>query len=94
MKVHLKLLVPILPEEVGGKELDVDFAGSTVGDLIDHLLTTYGRKARQALLGEDGRLDPVVQALLNGETWVTHEHLDTPLHEGDDVVLMVMLGGG
>ena len=94
MRVHLKLLLPTLPEAVGGKELDVEFAGDSVGELIDHLLATYGRKARRALLDDGGRLDPLVQALLNGEIWVTQENLDTPLHEGDELVLMVMLGGG
>ncbi len=94
MKVHLKLLLPALPEALGRKDLDVEFSGETVNDLIDHLVARYGRKARQALLDPDGKLDPVVQILLNGEEWVTHDRLDTVLHEGDDLIFMLVLAGG
>ncbi|MGD2147781.1 MAG: MoaD/ThiS family protein [Anaerolineae bacterium] len=94
MKVHLKVFLPALPEAIGRKELDVDLAGETVNDLIDHLVAKYGRKARQALYNQDGRLDPVIQILHNGREWVTHDRLDTVLQDGDSLILMLMLAGG
>ncbi len=94
MKVNLKVFLPALPEALGRKELEVEFAGQTVNDLIEHLVARYGRQAKQALLTRQGELDPVVQVLLNGEEWVTHDRLDTVLHDGDDVALMMMMAGG
>jgi MoaD family protein len=94
MKVNLKILLPVLPEAIGRRELQVEFAGETVSDLIEHLVARYGRRARQALYDEKGQLDPVVQVLLNGKEWVTHDRLDTVLQDGDNVVLMMMLAGG
>jgi MoaD family protein len=94
MKVNLKLLVPVLPEAIGRRDLEVEFAGETVNDLIEYLVAQYGRKARQALHDQKGQLDPVVQVLLNGKEWVTHDRLDTALQDGDNVVLMVMMAGG
>jgi MoaD family protein len=94
MKVKLKIFLPVLPEAIGRKELEVEFAGETVADLIAYLVTRYGRKARQALYDGRGQLDPVVQVLLNGEQWVTHDRLDTALRDGDEVVLMMMMAGG
>lgn len=94
MKVHLKILLPVLPEAMGCKELQVEFAGDTINDLIEHLIARYGRKARQALYDRNGQLDPVVQILLNGEQWVTHDRLDTVLHDGDNLMLALMLAGG
>ena len=94
MKVHLKMLLPVLPEAVGRKDLEVEFAGETVNDLLDHLIARYGRKARQALLDDQGQLDPVVQVLLNGEEWIRHDQLDRALQDGDQVILMLMLAGG
>lgn len=94
MRVRLKILLPVLPEAIGRKELEVEFAGETVNDLIDHLVARYGRKAQQALYGEEGELDPVVQMLLNGEEWITRDQLDTILQDGDDVVLMMLMAGG
>jgi len=94
MKVHLKVFLPALPEAMGGKKLEVEFAGETVNDLIEHLLARYGRKAREALYDSQGQLDPVVQILLNGERWVTHDRLDTILQDGDGVMLLLMIAGG
>ncbi len=94
MKVNLRILLPVLPEAIGRKELEVEFAGETVNDLIEHLVARYDRKARQALYDEKGKLDPVVQVLLNGKEWVTHDRLDTALQEGDTVMFMVMMAGG
>lgn len=93
MRVDLQLFVPKLPEAIGQRELAVTFDGETIGDLIEHLIARYGRVARRALY-EDGQLDPVVQILLNGEEWVTHDCLDTPLRDGDSVILMMLMGGG
>ena len=94
MRVHLKIFLPALPEAMGRKETEVVFDGATVDDLIEHLVATYGRKARQALYTNDGQLDPVIQVLLNGREWVTHDRLDRHLEEGDSVILMVMMAGG
>lgn len=94
MKVNLRIFLPTLPEVIGRKELEVEFIGETINDLIDHLVTQYGQKAKQALYDEKGMLDPVVQVLLNGEKWINHDQLGTVLQEGDEVVLMMMLAGG
>jgi MoaD family protein len=94
MKVKLKVFLPVLPEAMGCKESEIEFAGETVADLIEHLVARYGRKARQALYDGQGQLDPVVQVLLNGEEWVTHDRLDTALQDGDEVMLMMMMAGG
>jgi MoaD family protein len=94
MKVHLKILLPVLPEAIGRKELEVEFVGETVNDLIEHLVTQYGRKAKQALYDKQGKLDPVIQILLNGQEWITHDQLNTILKDGDNVMLMMMMAGG
>lgn len=94
MRVNLQVLLPALPEAIGGKELEVEFAGETVNDLLAHLVARYGRKARQALYDEKGELDPVVQVLLNGKEWVPHDRLDTVLHNGDHIAFLLMIAGG
>jgi len=94
MKVNLKIFLPVLPEAIGRRELEVEFEGETVSDLFEHLAAHYGREARQALYSERGEPDPVIQVLLNGQEWVPHDRLDTALHDGDHVVLMMMMAGG
>jgi MoaD family protein len=94
VRIGLTIFLPALPEAIGGRELEVEFAGETVNDLIDYLVARYGRTAKQALYDERGKLDSVVQILLNGEEWVTHDRLDRTLQDGDHLVLMLMLAGG
>jgi molybdopterin synthase sulfur carrier subunit len=94
MKLNLRILLPTLAKALGRKELELEFGGETVGDLVEDLVEQYGRKVRQALLDEEGELDPVVQVLLNGKEWVSHDRLDTALQDGDTVVLMMMMAGG
>ena len=94
MKINLKIFLPPLSDVIGRKQLEVDFAGETIYDLIEYLASQYGRKARQALYDEKGELDPVVQILLNGEEWVTGDRLDKVLQENDDVMLLMMMAGG
>lgn len=94
MRVKLQLLVPALPEAIGRKELEIDFAGKTIQDVLNHLAAWYGVKTQQALFISEGELDPVIQILLNGERWISHEELDAVLHEGDQVSFMAMIAGG
>ena len=84
----------MLSEILGRKEVEVEFIGETINDLIDHLVAQYGRKAKQALFDEKDKLDPMIQVLLNGETWINCDQLDTVLQDGDEVILMMMLAGG
>ena len=94
MKVSLKIFLPDLAEVIGSKEVEVEFAGGTVIDFIDHLITRYGHAAKQALFDESGSLDPMIQVFVNGEAWVAGEELDETLKDGDELVLMLMMAGG
>jgi MoaD family protein len=95
MKVNLKILsLPTLSKVTGKKELDVNFEGKTVNNLIDYIVKRYGRKAAEALLDEEGKLDITIQVLLNSREWITHDRLDTVLKDGDSIALMLMVAGG
>lgn len=95
MKVTLKILaLPMLSQAVGAKELAIDFEGETVNDLIEYLVKRFGPQAKQALYDERGELDLMIQILLNGKEWVTHDRLNTPLREGDTLAFMFLAAGG
>ena len=95
MKVNLRLMaLPRLAKAMGAKELEVEFPGETVADLLDHLVQEYGRPAREALLDEGGDLDAIIQILVNEKQWVVHDELDVALKEGDSVIFMLLVAGG
>ena len=52
MKVHLRVLVPVLAEALGQRESEVEFAGQTVSDLLQHLVYNAGRPIGKTTLLE------------------------------------------
>ncbi len=95
MRVRLHLMaLPALAKAMGGKKLEVDFPGETVADLLSHVVKRYRRAAQEALLDEEGRLDAIIQIVINEKEWVVHDELNVPLKEGDRVILMLLVAGG
>jgi molybdopterin converting factor small subunit len=95
VKIELRLMaLPALARAVGNKKVEIDFPGQTVADLIDYLVEQYGKPARDALMDEQGDLDAIIQILVNENQWVVHENLEVPLHDGDSVILMLLVVGG
>jgi molybdopterin converting factor small subunit len=95
VKVQLRLMaLPTLAKALGGKKIEVEFPGDTVGDLVAHLVSEYGQTAREALLDDEGDLDTIVQILVNEKQWVVHDNLDVPLNDGDSVIFMLLVVGG
>jgi molybdopterin converting factor small subunit len=75
----------------GAKQVEV--AGSTVREVVDGLVATYPGLAPQ-LLDEAGGLNRFVNVFLN-DTDVRHlDGLETPVGEGDSLVLLPAMAGG
>lgn len=75
------------------RELELEFKGNTISDLIKELSKT--KKFKEAVLKEDGRIDEEVLIILNGEIQLERENVDViELKHGDTVTFMLMAGGG
>lgn len=95
MKINLEFLsVPIIIKIVGKKSVTFDFSGKTVNDLINAIIGTYGEKVGKFLLDESGKLDSVFTVMLNKSDYVRQDQMDTQLHDGDQVTLMMLVAGG
>ena len=83
---------PTLRASTGGAKL-VEIPGGTVREVITGLVSTHPALASQ-LLAEDGDLNRFVNAFLN-DTDVRHlQSLDTPVADGDTLVLLPAMAGG
>lgn len=83
---------PTLRTSTGGAK-QVQVGGSTVREVVTGLVALYPALGAQ-LLAEDGDLNRFVNAFLN-DTDVRHlEALDTPVAEGDTLVLLPAMAGG
>jgi sulfur-carrier protein len=83
---------PTLRTATGGEKL-VSVPGGTVREVIAGLVAAHPALEAQ-LIGQDGDLNRFVNAFLN-DTDVRHlQALETPVAEGDTLVLLPAMAGG
>jgi molybdopterin converting factor small subunit len=82
---------PTLRNETGG-ERQVHAAGGTVRELLDDLMHRF--PGLRAQLVEDDEIAPFVNVYVEGEDVRTLDGLDTPVHDGNTVILLPAMAGG
>ncbi len=74
----------------GEEELDLG-AGSTVRDLIDHLIETYGEDFRSGLIGSDGKIRQLAGIQVNNQNISDLDGLDTKIAGEREVTILLMV---
>ena len=95
MKVQVESLgLPTLSKLIGRKT-ELEMVDGTVADLITHIVSQHGQQARKILLDGQGELDMTIQVMVNDEGFVPREEYSRrALKEGDQVKIMLLVGGG
>lgn len=90
MKVRIKLIgMPeLLPDFEDRKEVQVDFAGNTVKDLLHHLSLRIGPKQKEMFLNDQGKISPMLFVLINGNSVSYSDRLNARLRDDDFVELI------
>ena len=83
---------PVLRPSVGG-EREVSADGSNVGEVLHSLVDAHGETQDQ-IFGADGELNRYVNVYLNDEDVRVLDGLDTPVGEGDVLVILPAMAGG
>lgn len=94
MKIQVKTIFT-LEEYVGGHKsqtLDIE-DGSTLYNALEKLMQMYGPALAEKLFTEN-KLRKGIVLYVNGRVSLVLKHLDTPLQEGDEVLIMPPVGGG
>ncbi len=71
---------------MGAFGLDYSFEGSRLGDLLNSVTASYN--VRDLLLDDRGRIKPHARVLVNGRFAEVLQGLDTPVRDGDTIVLI------
>ena len=82
---------PMLREEVGGAR-EVPAEGKSVRELLDDLMDRF--PALRTQLVRDDEIAPFVNVYVEGEDVRTLEGLDTPVENGQTVILLPAMAGG
>jgi sulfur-carrier protein len=83
---------PVLRAHTGG-EREVDAGGENVGEVLRSLAARHPDTESQ-LFGGDGELNRYVNVYLNDEDVRVLAGLETPVGEGDTVVILPAMAGG
>ena len=95
MKITVEFLsLPNIVKKVGSKSVVLDFSGTTINDLIREVAGKYGSDVQKFLLDDTGRLDMTLSVAINQHEWIRHNQMDSPLHDGDRVTIMMLVAGG
>jgi hypothetical protein len=95
VEVWIKVLdLPELVSVVGERGFSFSFSGATLKDLLQALERRYGNSFSKVILDSEGRLNPSIQILVQGQACA--QPLDRPvlLQEGDPVAFVAFLEGG
>ena len=82
---------PVLRASVGG-EREVGASGSTVGEVLRSLVSEHPQTESQ--LFSEGELNRYVNVYLNDEDVRVLDGLQTPVSDGDSVVILPAMAGG
>jgi sulfur-carrier protein len=89
--VEVRLPTVLRPQAGGRSSVSVD--GSTVGEVIDALITAHPGMSEQ-VLNPDGTLHRFVNIYVNDDDVRYLSALDTPVKEGDEVSILPAVAGG
>jgi sulfur-carrier protein len=82
----------VLRASAGGNK-QVELAGSSVGEVVEALVSQYP-SLRGQLLTDDGAINRFVNVYVNGQDVRYLDGLSTPLREADELRLLPAMAGG
>lgn len=92
MRIHLDFKgVPILYKTLNKKkEIDVDWtpARGTVNELVDFLVRRFGDTVKKAILDQKGEIDMEIRLVLNQQTYLVENRMETVLKDGDALAFL------
>ena len=91
MSVSVRLPTVLRPAANGDSAVTVP--GSTVGEVVDSLVTTFPAM-KPNLIADDGTLHRFVNVYVNDEDVRYLDRLDTEVSEGDEVSILPAVAGG
>lgn len=92
MKIHLDFKgMPILYKALNKqKEFTLDLAPTrcTLGELVEFLTRKFGAMVRKALLDQKGDVDMEIRVVVNRDTYLAENRMQTLLEDGDSVAFL------
>jgi molybdopterin synthase sulfur carrier subunit len=92
MKLKLNLLKPF-SDAVGTKELNLDFQGKSLEDLLRYLVEKYP-KLKDEVLTDDNQITDYISIFINDKPLPVLGGVEVQLKDGDELLIFVPISGG
>lgn len=88
MKIHINFKgIPILYKTLNKKwDIDFEFPGRTLRELMDSLIRKYGPAMKTAIMDKGGNIDMEIRVVLNNTNYLIDDRMATVLNDGDSLV--------
>lgn len=87
------IIIPTALRSHTEKKDQLVFAGTTVGEVLQNLVSTY-QEVSQYIFTADGDLCTFMNIFINGEDARFMQGMDTKIHDDDIIMLVPALCGG
>jgi sulfur carrier protein ThiS len=94
MRVMVKLLdMPkLFPSFESDKEIQIDFTGYTIKDLLHHLSIKLEPGKKDTFINNQGKVTPELSVFINGRSISDSNEFNQKLSEGDFIELVLAVG--
>ncbi len=79
---------------VTAHEKEAEVSASTLHEVVDKLVVKYGDAFREKIFDPSGKLKRLLNFYVNGENVRFLKQLETPLRDGDEIVILPTVSGG
>lgn len=79
---------------VTAHEKEVEVSASTLREVVDKLVVKYGDAFRKRIFDPSGKLKRLLNFYVNGKNVRFLKQLDTPLNDGDEILILPTVSGG
>lgn len=76
------------------KEKTIEVSASTLGEALEKVAANYGDKLREKIFEAEGRPRRSLSFFINGRNARSLKNLDTPLSDGDEILILPAVSGG
>jgi len=92
MQVEVKFLTRFI--DITGEKTTQIEGSENISQLINALCEKYDKTFRNVLLDEDGTIRDYLKVMVNGEDIRDLDGIETPLKDGDEIVMFQTIAGG
>lgn len=89
----IRILFPSPIIKVTG-ESETEVSSGTLREVLDRLIEKYGDSFRKIIFEESGEVNRYLIFYIKGRTVPRSSKMETQLRDGDEIAILIIIGGG